>query len=87
MTREKLTSDQPQPGQIKSRTHNPRLSVQTPRLRYGVLILEPMARFPVPEPYTPIVAAGEHDVILVHSQGINNRVMALKILHKVAFGK
>ena len=82
----RLSTDEPQPGPIERRTHNPRLGIQTARLRRRIQTLKPMARLPVPEADTAIIAAGEEDVVFIDGEGVDDGVVAVEVLHKGAFG-
>ncbi len=45
-----------------------------------------MPRLPVPEADTPIIRAGEEDVVFVDSEAVDDGVVALEVLHKGPFG-
>jgi hypothetical protein len=82
----RLATDQAQARAIKGRAHDARLGIQTPGLRGRVQALKAVARLPVPEADAPVIAAGEEDVVFVDGEGVDDGIMAVKVLHEGAFG-
>lgn len=81
-----LTTDQPRPRMVKNGAHHPRLSIQTARLSRRVQRLEPMPALPVPKAHRPVVSTRKQHVLVVDRQGVDNGVVAVKVLHEGSLG-
>ena len=81
-----LTREETETGAIEGRRHDTGLRIQRPRLCHRIHGLEAVARLPVPEAHGAVVATGEHDVVFVDGDGVDDGVVALEVLHEGALG-
>lgn len=78
----RLAGNQPQAREIEHGAHDAGLSVKRAGLRDTILVLELVARLPVPEGDAAVVAAAEHDVVLVDAQRVDDAVVPVEVLHE-----
>jgi hypothetical protein len=78
----RLTRNQPQASPIKRRAVDTRFRVQGPALRQCFRRLKVISRLIIPKEHCPVIAAAKHDAVIVDSEGVDNRVLARKVLYK-----
>lgn len=79
----RATNNQSQTCPVVRRAHDASLRVQGPWLGNLLGVLESVTCLPVPERHGAVVAAGEHDVVFVDSECVDNAVGGLEVEHEV----
>jgi len=80
----RLSSDETQAGFVECRAHDTCFSFERTRLCDTFAMLEPMACLPVVERGFAVVATGEHDVILIYRECVDDAVDRREVLHEIA---